>query len=149
MSHLKWLVVRDLNLIESATFWKDGPEIATGEMRSEDIGTEVFFLRAAAHTEKDGTFTQTQRLLQWHHKAVEPPGDCRSELHFFYHLGRKLRERLATSTRGTRRFPCNGSPGITRCSRATNRTQKPSCARSTASTSAARRPGRCSAASSR
>ena len=97
MSHLKWLVVRDLNLIESATFWKDGPEIATCEMRTEDIATEVFFLPAAAHTEKDGTFTQTQRLLQWHHKAVEPPGDCRSELHFFYHLGRLLRERLATS----------------------------------------------------
>ncbi len=98
MSHLKWLVVRDLNLIESATFWKDGPEIATGERRTEDIGTEVFFLPAAAHTEKDGTFTQTQRLLQWHHKAVEPSGDCRSELHFFYHLGRMLRERLASST---------------------------------------------------
>jgi formate dehydrogenase major subunit len=97
MSRAKWLVVRDLNMIESATFWKDGPEIATGEMRSEDIATEVFFLPAAAHTEKDGTFTQTQRLLQWHHKAVEPPGDCRSELHFFYHLGRLLRERLATS----------------------------------------------------
>ena len=25
MAHLKWLVVRDLNLIESATFWKDAP----------------------------------------------------------------------------------------------------------------------------
>jgi len=98
MSHLKWLVVRDLNLIESATFWKDGPEIATGEMRTADIATEVFFLPAAAHTEKDGTFTQTQRLLQWHHKAVEPSGDCRSELHFFYHLGRVLRERLEASS---------------------------------------------------
>src|ERR1700733_8950404 len=98
MSHLRWLVVRDLNLIESATFWKDGPEIATGEMRTEDVGTEVFFLPAAAHTEKDGTFTQTQRLLQWHHKAVEPQGDCRSELDFFYHLGRLLRARLATSS---------------------------------------------------
>ncbi len=98
MSHLKWLVVRDLNLIESATFWKDGPEIATWEMRTADIATEVFFLPAAAHTEKDGTFTQTQRLLQWHHKAVEPSGDCRSELHFFYHLGRVLRERLEASS---------------------------------------------------
>src|SRR5699024_618252 len=28
MAHLKWLVVRDLNMIESATFWKDSPEIA-------------------------------------------------------------------------------------------------------------------------
>jgi formate dehydrogenase major subunit len=98
MSHLKWLVVRDLNMIESATFWKDGPEIATGELRTTDIATEVFFFPAASHVEKDGTFTQTQRILQWHHKAIEPPGDCRSELHFFYHLGRKLKERLAQST---------------------------------------------------
>jgi formate dehydrogenase major subunit len=98
MAHLKWLVVRDLNMIESATFWKDGPEIETGELRTEDIATEVFFFPAASHAEKDGTFTQTQRMLQWHHKAVEPPGDCRSELHFFFHLGRKLRERLAGST---------------------------------------------------
>ena len=37
LANLKWLVVRDVNLIESATFWKDGPEIATGEMRTEDI----------------------------------------------------------------------------------------------------------------
>jgi formate dehydrogenase major subunit len=98
MAHLKWLVIRDLNMIESATFWKDAPEIATGELATADIGTEVFFFPAAAHAEKDGTFTQTQRLLQWHHKAVEPPGDCRSELHFFVHLGRKIRERLASST---------------------------------------------------
>jgi formate dehydrogenase major subunit len=98
MSHLKWLVVRDLNMIDSATFWKDSPEIETGELRTEDIATEVFFMPAAAHTEKDGTFTQTQRMLQWHHKAVEPPDDCRSELHFFFHLGRMLRERVAGST---------------------------------------------------
>ena len=94
MAKLKWLVVRDLQLIESATFWKDGPEIATGELRTEDIGTEVFFFPAATHVEKEGTFTQTQRLLQWRHKAVNPPGDARSELHFYYHLGRLLRERL-------------------------------------------------------
>ena len=80
MAHLKWLVVRDLALIETATFWKDAPEIETGELRTEDIGTEVFFFPAAAHVEKDGSFTQTQRVLQWHHKAVEPPGDARSEL---------------------------------------------------------------------
>ncbi len=97
MAHLKWLVVRDLNMIESATFWKDGPEIATGELRTADIATEVFFMPAAAYTEKDGTFTQTQRMLQWHHKAVDPPGEARSELHFFHELGRALRARLASS----------------------------------------------------
>jgi formate dehydrogenase major subunit len=84
-------------LIESATFWQNGPEIETGEMRTEDIGTEVFFLPAAAHTEKDGSFTNTQRMLQWHHTAVEPAGDARSDLWFTYHLGRRLREKLAAS----------------------------------------------------
>src|ERR687884_853192 len=77
--------------------WTHGPEIETGERRTEEIGTEVFFLPAAAHTEKDGTFTNPQRLLQWHHKAVEPPQDCRSELHWIYHLGRRIREKLADS----------------------------------------------------
>jgi formate dehydrogenase major subunit len=94
MAELDWLVVRDFSLIESATWWKDGPEIESGELRTEEIGTEVFFLPAAAHTEKDGSFTNTQRLVQWHRKAVEPPGDARSDLWFVYHLGRKIRERL-------------------------------------------------------
>ena len=95
MAKLDWLVVRDFSLIESATWWKDGPEIETGELRTEDIGTEVFFLPAAAHTEKDGSFTNTQRMLQWHHQAVQPPGDARSDLWFTYHLGRKIRQKLA------------------------------------------------------
>ncbi len=100
MANLDWLVVRDFSLIESATWWKDGPEIGTGEMRTEDIATEVFFMPAAAHTEKDGSFTNTQRMLQWHHQAVEPPGDARSDLWFTYHLGRLIREKLAGSTDG-------------------------------------------------
>jgi formate dehydrogenase major subunit len=97
LANLEWLVVRDLFLTESATFWKDAPEIASGELRTEEIGTEVFFLPAAAHTEKSGTFTNTQRLLQWHHAAVDPQGDCRSELWFYYHLGLVIREKLAGS----------------------------------------------------
>ena len=95
MSHLKWLVVRDLNMIESATWWKDGPEIASGELQTEDIETEVFFMPAATHVEKAGSFTQTQRMLQWRHQAVEPPGECQSELEFFYELGMRIRRRLA------------------------------------------------------
>ena len=98
MSHLDWLVVRDLSVIESATWWKEGPEIESGELRTDTIATEVFFLPAAAHTEKAGSFTNTQRLLQWHHQAIEPPGDARSELWFMYHLGRRIREKLADST---------------------------------------------------
>jgi len=98
LAKLDWLVVRDFSLTESATWWQNGPEIETGEMRTEDLKTEVFFLPAATHTEKNGSFTSTQRLLQWHHAAVEPAGDARSDLWFIYHLGRRIRQKLAAAS---------------------------------------------------
>jgi formate dehydrogenase major subunit len=98
LSSLDWLVVRDTNEIESAAFWYDSPEIEAGETRPEDIRTEVFFLPAATHTEKDGCFTNTQRLLQWRDKAVEPPGDCRSDLQWIHDLGLRIRQKLRDST---------------------------------------------------
>ena len=98
MAKLDWLVVRDFFETESASFWYDSPEVETGKLRPETVGTEVFFLPAADHLEKDGSFTNTQRLLQWHHKAKEPDGDCRSELWFYYHLGRRIQQKLAQST---------------------------------------------------
>jgi formate dehydrogenase major subunit len=97
MAKLDWLVVRDLVEVESASFWLDGPEIETGELDTERIPTEVFFLPASSHVEKDGSYTNTQRLLQWHFKAVEPSEDCRSELWFYFHLGRMIRQKLAES----------------------------------------------------
>ena len=97
LAQLDWLVVRDLVEIESASFWYDSPEIESGELVTREIPTEVFFLPAASHVEKDGSFTNTQRLLQWHHQAVEPKEDCRSELWFYYHLGRAIRQKLAES----------------------------------------------------
>jgi formate dehydrogenase major subunit len=97
LGELDWLVVRDFNLVETAEFWRDAPEIARGEVRTEDIKTEVFFFPAATHVEKNGTFTNTQRLLQWHHKAIEPPDDSRSDLHFLFYLGRALKQRYEGS----------------------------------------------------
>jgi formate dehydrogenase major subunit len=88
LAKLKWLVVRDLVEIESATFWQEDPA---------GCGTEVFLMPAASHVEKQGTFTNTQRLLQWRRQALEPRGDCRSELWFMYHLGRRVRARLSNS----------------------------------------------------
>jgi formate dehydrogenase major subunit len=97
LAKLDWLVVRDLVEIESAAFWYDSPEIESGELKPEEIPTEIFFLPAAAHTEKDGSFTNTQRLLQWHWQAVEPKEDARSDLWFYFHLGRLIRQKLAES----------------------------------------------------
>jgi formate dehydrogenase major subunit len=99
LANLKWLVVRDMVETETATFWLDSPEIARGELRTAEIATEVFFFPAAAHAEKEGCFTNTQRLLQWHERAVDAPGDSRSESWFVYHLGRRLKARAAADSR--------------------------------------------------
>ena len=98
LASLDWLVVRDFFEIESASFWHDAPELESGELDTETIPTEVFFLPAATHVEKEGSFTNTQRLLQWHWKAIDPPGDCRSDLWFVYHLGKRIREKLEDSS---------------------------------------------------
>ena len=90
LGKLKWLVVRDLVETETAAFWEESPD---------DIETEVFFFPAASHVEKDGTFTNTQRLLQWREKAVDPPGEARSELQFLVALGRKLKARATDHPR--------------------------------------------------
>jgi formate dehydrogenase major subunit len=76
--------------IESANFWRESPELERGELKPEDIETEVFFFPAAGHAEKEGAFTNTQRLLQWRQKAVDPPGDCRSEAWFMHQLALTL-----------------------------------------------------------
>ena len=65
MGQLKWMVCQDLFETESAAFWKrEGVDPAT-------IGTEVFFMPAAAIAEKAGTLTNTMRLVQFHEKAVD------------------------------------------------------------------------------
>jgi formate dehydrogenase major subunit len=97
LRNMKWLVVRDLNEIETASFWRDAPEVQAGEVRPEEIDTEIFLMPAASHVEKEGSFTQTQRLVQWRDKALDPPGDSRSELWFMHHLTKRIKAHYADS----------------------------------------------------
>jgi formate dehydrogenase major subunit len=97
LAKLDWLVVRDIFEVETANFWKSAPEVLDGAVSPASIGTEVFLLPAAVTPEKEGSYTNTMRLVQYHDKAVEPPGDARSEAHFVYHLGRRLKELYADS----------------------------------------------------
>src|SRR6266513_2588671 len=90
LAKLKWLVVREMVETESANFWRESPEIERGELKTEEIETEVFFFPAAGHAEKEGAFTNTQRLLQWREKAVDPPGDARSDAWFMHQLALRL-----------------------------------------------------------
>jgi formate dehydrogenase major subunit len=98
LAKLDWLVVRDLYETETASFWKDAPEVRDGTLRPQDIPTEVFFLPSAGVTEADGGLTNTQRLVQYHEKAVDPPGDARSDVWFTVHLGLRLKELYKDST---------------------------------------------------
>jgi formate dehydrogenase major subunit len=91
---LDWLVVLDWFEHESSIFWKNDP---TGPPSGE-VGTEVFFLPAASVAAKEGTYTNTQRLLQWHDRAVDDEGDCHSDLWYIYHLGKRLKRLYEKST---------------------------------------------------
>lgn len=98
-ANLDWLVVRDFTETETASFWYRGHPVKSGELRPEDIKTEVFLMPSSlAAGEKEGTFTNTHRLLQWHDKIIDAPGDNRSELWFMYHLGKRLKEMYVDST---------------------------------------------------
>jgi formate dehydrogenase major subunit len=99
LAKVKWLVVRDMAEIETATFWRDSPEVQSKELRPEEIQTEVFLMPAASHIEKEGTFTNTQRLVQFRDKALNPPGDARSELWFMHHLAKRVKAHYAGSGR--------------------------------------------------
>jgi formate dehydrogenase major subunit len=91
LRELQWLVVRDIFETETAAVWyadPDGPP-------PEAVATEVFLLPAATALEKDGSVTNTERVVQWHERALDPPGDCRSDAWFIYELGKRLRARIA------------------------------------------------------
>ena len=96
MGQLKWMVCHDLFETETAAFWKrEGVDPAT-------IGTEVFFMPAAASPKRPGTFTNTMRLVQFHEKAVDPPDDAHSDLSLAFNSAsgskRCMRARRARST---------------------------------------------------
>ncbi len=114
LSKLEWLVVRDFAMSETANFWQKGRLIQRGELTPEQIGTEMFFLPAALSGEKDGTVTNTSRLVQWHDVVCEAPGDSRSDLWFIYHLGKRLKQLYADSTAAADRGDPGADLGATR-----------------------------------
>ena len=92
LARLEWMVVRDIFMTETAEFWK-APDVGDPSA----VQTEVFFLPSTTTPEIDGSYTNTQRLLQWHEKAVEAPADCRSDLWFTHHLALRLKKMYAAS----------------------------------------------------
>ncbi len=97
MQKLDWLVVQDIFLTETADVWKAPGSSSRAAVNPKDVRAEVFFLPAAPAAEKDGTLTNTMRLIQWHEKAADPPGDVRSDAEHLYQLGKRLKALYAGS----------------------------------------------------
>lgn len=77
LSKLKWMVVGENYEIEAATFWRAPKHY--GGPDSSQIQTEVFQLPCAGFAEKDGSFTNSARWIQWKWKAVDPPGEVKTD----------------------------------------------------------------------
>ena len=77
LAKLKWLVVVENSETETASFWKAPAEYGAPE--ASKIPTEVYLLPAASFAEKDGTFTNSGRWIQWKWKAVDPPGKAKAD----------------------------------------------------------------------
>ena len=68
-----WLVVCEIYPDETSEFWKS-PGITPAQMK--EIGTTVYRLPGAGFAEKDGTFVNSARWLQWKNAALPPPGEA-------------------------------------------------------------------------
>jgi formate dehydrogenase major subunit len=77
LAKLKWLVVVENFETETAGFWKAPAMYEPPE--ASKIPTEVYLLPAANFAEKDGTFTNSGRWVQWKWKAVDPPGKAKAD----------------------------------------------------------------------
>jgi formate dehydrogenase major subunit len=84
-----WLVVCEVYPDETSSFW-NSPGITPEEMKN--IKTEVYRLPGAGFAEKDGTFVNSARWLQWKWAAVPPPGDAKLDQEILARIFLKVRE---------------------------------------------------------
>jgi len=69
-----WLVVGEIYPDETSEFWKS-PGITEEEMKK--IQTTVYRLPCATFAEKDGSMTNSGRMLQWSNASLPLPSGCR------------------------------------------------------------------------
>ena len=86
------LVVQDIFVNETAEFWNrpgDNPA---------DIQTEVIFLPACSYLEREGSITNSMRLIQWRMKGPDVLGDSKPDYEINDMLWKRIRELYADST---------------------------------------------------
>ena len=90
LAKLKFLVVIDPLSTETSVFWQNH-----GEYNNVDpakIQTEVFRLPSSCFAEEDGSLVSSSRVLQWHWKGAEPPGEAKNDTAIMGGIFLKLRE---------------------------------------------------------
>ncbi len=85
-----WLVVGEIYPDETSEFWTEKAGNSADEMKK--IQTTVYRLPCAGFAEKDGTFTNSARWLQWKNAALPMPGDCRLDQAIVAQIFLKVRE---------------------------------------------------------
>ena len=84
-----WLVVCELYPEETSEFWK-APGTTPEQMKQ--INTTVYRLPGAGFAEKDGTFVNSARWLQWKYVAVPPPGQAKVDQEILARIFLKVRD---------------------------------------------------------
>jgi formate dehydrogenase, alpha subunit, proteobacterial-type len=84
-----WLVVGEIYPDETSEFWK-APGISVEEMKK--IQTVVYRLPCATFAEKDGSMTNSGRMLQWSNPALPLPSGCRVDHGIVSQIFLKVRE---------------------------------------------------------
>jgi formate dehydrogenase-N alpha subunit len=84
-----WLVVCEIYPDETSEFWRS-PGIKPDDMKN--INTTVYRLPGAGFAEKDGTFVNSARWLQWKYVAVPPPGLAKVDQEILARIFLKVRE---------------------------------------------------------
>ena len=93
LAKLKYLVVMDPLVTETSEFWKNYGEVNPTEPAS--IQTEVFRLPVAFFAEEAGTCTNSGRVVRWHWKAVDGPGESKNDADIMAHLYQTLKAMYA------------------------------------------------------
>ncbi len=86
LHNLDWLIAVDLWQTETGDFWQ------RPGVDPKQVKTEVFMLPAAGSVEKEGSIIGSGRWAQWRYKAIDPPGDAKTDAWILDRLVKELKK---------------------------------------------------------
>ena len=87
---LKFMVVMDPLRTDTSEFWRNAGE--ENDVDTASIQTEVIRLPTSCFAEESGALVNSGRVLQWHWKGANPPGEAKSDIEIMALLYNRIRE---------------------------------------------------------